>query len=100
MPPASLPWKAVRVFNARLLGVGAALLEHHLGSLLDFIRRKLFLVGCDEPNMPERIFQCACPVTVKLILHRSERLGTGINGPSKYGIYVFHVHMKTNWRAA
>lgn len=81
------------------LGVGTALFEHYLGTLLDFVWREIFLVSCNEPDMPERIFQRARPNTVKLILHWSDGLGACINGLGKHRVHVFHVHVKANWRA-
>src|SRR5579871_4136148 len=35
---------------------------------------------CNEPDMSERVFQSASPVTIKLILNRLDNLGAGIDG--------------------
>ena len=85
--------------SPRELCVVPALFEHCLGTQFDFIRQEVFLVRRDEPDMPERVFKRARPVTVKLILDRPDDLRACINCPRKQSIYVAHIHMKANWRA-
>src|ERR1700709_819168 len=64
--------KAAGLRRAAKLCIGAALFEHCLGTQFDFVRQEVFLVRRDEPDMPERVFKRARPVTVKLILDRPD----------------------------
>jgi hypothetical protein len=45
------------------------LAEQGMGALLDLGGGHVFPVGCDVPDVPERIFQAARAVAVQLVVH-------------------------------
>ncbi len=64
---------------------------HCLSALPDFIRREIFFMRCNEPDMSERVFQGASPVTIKLILNRLDNLGAGIDGLGEQLVHIIHI---------
>ena len=80
--------------------LGVTLLEKCLGTLVDFLRCEVFLVGGEKPNMPKRVFERTGAVTVRLILQRLDNLCTCIDGLGKQSIHILDVYVKTNRRTA
>src|SRR5215468_4665445 len=69
-------------------------------SLLYFFRRHIFLTGCDEPDVAERIFQSAVAVAVELALNRLQYFRSGVVSLTDNRIRIFDVKMNFHWRPA
>ena len=53
-----------------------------------------------RPDVPERIRQRSCAVSVKLIFHRTHRLRSILNRLVKHLVHIFHVHHQAHRSSA
>src|SRR6266568_3917348 len=57
-------------------------------------------MSCDIPEMPERVFDTAHPVSVELIRHRSSHLRPRTDSLVEYRVYLIAVEKDTHRRPA
>src|SRR5262249_2572333 len=88
------------LFTANISMHDRLLFEEFGESLLYFFRRYIFLAGCDEPDVAERIFQSAVAVAVETVLYRLQYFRSGVISLTDNRIRVFDVKMNFHWRSA
>src|SRR5215510_6988205 len=76
------------------------LLEEGGKALLYFFRRHIFLAGCDEPDVAERVFQFTVAVAVETVLYRLQYFRSGVVSLTDNRIRIFDVKMNFHWRSA
>src|SRR5215470_6589129 len=69
----------------------AILLEEGGESLPYFFRRHIFLAGCDEPDVAERVFQFASSVAVELVFYRLQYFRPGVVSLANHCVRVFDI---------
>ncbi len=62
-----------------------------LHASLHFLGRHIFLVRRDMPDMPERIFESAAPVTIELVFDRPLFFATSRNGLLEHRVDICDV---------
>src|SRR5882724_3822562 len=63
-----------------------------------FVRRHVFLVSGDAPEMSKRILNETGAISVKLVLDRLEDLGLLCHGLFDDLVTIGHVHVQAHWR--
>src|SRR5262245_21674431 len=69
------------------------LIEECGKSLPYLISRHVFLAGCDEPDVAERVFQFTAAVAVELVLHWLQYFRPGVVSLANYCVRIFDVNV-------